>query len=223
MKRSIAVAVLASSLAVAAPPTTKPDVAPPSPPPPSFTIKPAVKGKGPAQTFTKEQVTRGEYLVRAGSCDDCHTPKVFDAKAGMPVPDLTRRLAGHPEGGPEPRSSLNPEDQMVVGPTFTSFRTAFGVSYAANLTPDLETGSGSWTEDVFMKIARTGNHLGNGRPILPPMPWFSLTRVSDDDLRAMFAYLRSLPPVKNRVPDPKVEPPALEMVSKVNGVMLRVP
>lgn len=221
--RSVVAVLAVSSLALAAPPTAKPDVAPPSPPPPSFTLKPAVKGKAPTQVASKDLVSRGEYLVRAGGCQDCHTPKVFDAKAGMPVPDMTRMLAGHPEGGPDPRSELHPEDTMIVGPTFTSFRSAFGTSYAANLTPDVETGTGGWTEETFMKALRTGKHLGSGRPILPPMPWPSLTKVTDEDLRAVFSYLRSVPPVKNRVPDPKVDAAALEVVSRVNAAMLRAP
>lgn len=229
LRLTLAVAAV-SAVTLAAPPPLggKPEVAPPSPttgtpPPPNFALKPAVKGQAPASSYTKEQVARGAYLVRAGGCQDCHTPKVFDAKAGLPVPDLQRMLAGHPEGGPEPLSTLVTGDTMVVGPTFTSFTTGFGTAYAANLTPDLETGSGAWTEETFLRIARTGKHLGNGRPILPPMPWPSLTKLTDDDLRAVFAYLRSVPPVKNRVPDPKVIPSALDTVAKLNAAMLRAP
>jgi hypothetical protein len=59
---------------------------------------------------------------------------------------------------------------------------------------------------MFINALRKGQHLGAGRPILPPMPWEDLGRMSDDDLKAMFAYLKSLPPVKNQVPEPV--PPA---------------
>jgi hypothetical protein len=78
------------------------------------------------------------------------------------------------------------------------------VSFAANLTPDKDTGIAEWSEQMFMQMARTGKHQGqpNGRDILPPMPWFNLKDLSDADLRAMWSYLRSIPPVKNRVPLP---------------------
>jgi len=76
------------------------------------------------------------------------------------------------------------------------------MTYAANLTPDDQTGIGLWTEDVFIQAMRTGKHMGAGRPILPPMPWQNLNTLPDDDLKAIFAYLKSLPPVKNPVPAP---------------------
>jgi cytochrome c553 len=55
---------------------------------------------------------------------------------------------------------------------------------------------------MFVNALRKGQHLGAGRPILPPMPWQVLNEQSDDDLKAIFAYLKSLPPVKNQVPEP---------------------
>lgn len=207
-----AIAVVVSVLCLAAPPPAGP---------PALKLKPVVPGKGPTGgSYPPAQVAQGGHLVTIGGCDDCHTPKVFDPAAGMPVPDMARRLAGHPEGAPDPLSGLKVGDMLVVGPTFTSFRSGFGVAYAANLTPDLETGSGGWTEETFMTAMRTGRHLGNGRPILPPMPFSSLARATDDELRAMFAFFRSLPPVHNKVPEPKVPAPALEQLKKVNAAML---
>jgi hypothetical protein len=82
----------------------------------------------------------------------------------------------------------------------------WGISYAANLTPDRETGLGAWTEQNFVDTMRTGRHMGRGRPILPPMPWQMVKNLTDQDLKAVFAYLRTLPTVKNRVPQPT--PPA---------------
>jgi hypothetical protein len=78
------------------------------------------------------------------------------------------------------------------------------VSFAANLTPDKETGIAEWTEQLFIQMARTGKHQGqpNGRDILPPMPWFNMKDLTDADLKAIWAYLRSIPPVKNQVPLP---------------------
>ena len=52
----------------------------------------------------------------------------------------------------------------------TAWAGPWGVSYAANLTPDKRTGIGAWTADQFIKTMRTGKHLGVGRPVLPPMP-----------------------------------------------------
>jgi hypothetical protein len=78
----------------------------------------------------------------------------------------------------------------------------WGVSFSANLTPDKATGLGSWTEEMFMKAIRTGKHQGEGRPILPPMPWQDLRQMTDEDLKAVFAFLQSIPPIVNAVPDP---------------------
>jgi hypothetical protein len=82
------------------------------------------------------------------------------------------------------------------------------VSYSANLTPDANTGIGSWSEDTFVRALRTGRHMGVSRPILPPMPWGSFRNLTDQDLRSIYAYLRTVRPVRNRVPDPL--PPAGE-------------
>ena len=77
------------------------------------------------------------------------------------------------------------------------------------MIPDQNTGMGIWTEDMFVRTIRTGRHMGAARPILPPMPWQNYSAMSDADLKAIFAYLRSVPPVKNRVPEPAIaEPPA---------------
>jgi hypothetical protein len=59
---------------------------------------------------------------------------------------------------------------------------------------------------MFIATMRTGRHQGKGRPLLPPMPYFSLAELTDEDLKAVFAYLQSLAPVKNRVPAP-IDPP----------------
>jgi len=167
----------------------------------------------PVQTEAA-RVARGQMLVSIGGCNDCHTPMKFDPELGMPVHDATRLLSGHPQGGPEPASTLAGHDNGVIGPTFTSFRLPFGVVYAANLTPDADTGLGAWTEDMFLRAVRTGRHMGgNGRPILPPMPWTNLALQTDDDLKAIFAYLHSLPAIRNDVPAPKVPDAALTAIA----------
>jgi mono/diheme cytochrome c family protein len=85
--------------------------------------------------------------------------------------------------------------------TNTAFAGPWGVTYAANLTPDTATGLGGWSEQQFVATMRTGHQLGTGRPIMPPMPWTNLQHMNDEDLRAVFAYLRVIKPVTNRVPE----------------------
>jgi len=167
------------------------------------------------QLFKPQQTPeqRGEQLVRLGGCHDCHTPMAFDAKLGMPVPQLDRAMSGHPEGVEGPKAEPGPGDQAVIGASFTSFRAPFGVVYAANLTPDPDTGIGNWTEAEFIATVRNGKHRGTGRILLPPMPWQNLAQQPEEDLSAMFAYLKSLPAVKNQVPAPDVPQPAIAAIA----------
>jgi hypothetical protein len=85
--------------------------------------------------------------------------------------------------------------------TNTAFAGPWGISYAANLTPDRLTGIGIWNEEVFVKTIRSGRHWGVARPILPPMPWQNVAGLTDEDLSSVYAYLRSIQPVRNQVPD----------------------
>jgi hypothetical protein len=76
------------------------------------------------------------------------------------------------------------------------------VSFAANLTSDKTTGIGAWTDSMFINAMRRGKQMGVGRPVLPPMPWPAVGQLNDRDLRAMLAYLKSEPPIQNKVPLP---------------------
>lgn len=80
------------------------------------------------------------------------------------------------------------------------------MSFSANLTPDPATGLGSWTEEMFVQALRNGKHQGTGRDILPPMPWQMVRQLTDEDLKSVWAFLRSIPPIANAVPQP-VPPP----------------
>jgi hypothetical protein len=158
-----------------------------------------------APSPVSSHVQRGAYLVRIAGCNDCHTP--FKMGESGPEPDTSRALSGHPEG------LVLPPPPALQGPwawagtaTNTAFAGPWGVSFAANLTPDRETGLGAWTEETFITSLRTGRHEGRGRPILPPMPYRFIGSATDEDLRAIFAYLASLPAIRNRVPQP-VDPP----------------
>ncbi len=150
------------------------------------------------------RIARGKYLVTAIGCGDCHTPKVMGPKG--PVEDHSRLLSGHPEG------TVLPEAPKAVGPwistaswDLTAWSGPWGVSYTMNLTPDENTGIGSWSEETFVGALKTGRHMAVSRPILPPMPWGAFRNLTDEDLRSIYAYLRTIPAVHNRVPDP-VEP-----------------
>jgi hypothetical protein len=151
------------------------------------------------------RVERGAYLVRTMGCNDCHTPWKMGPRG--PEPDMTRALTGHPA------DMIMPPAPTLAGPwgwtaavTNTAFAGPWGVSFTANLTPDPETGLGKWTEEMFIATMKTGRHEGKGRPVLPPMPVQMLAALNDRDIRDLFAYLQSLPPVRNRVPAP-IDPP----------------
>jgi mono/diheme cytochrome c family protein len=154
----------------------------------------------------KKEIQRGKYLVGYGGCNDCHTPKRMMPNG--PVPDESRLLSGHPAN-----AQLPPVPPGVIGPSpdkwgaitnsdLTAWAGPWGISFAANLTPDKETGIGGWTSELFIKTMRTGKHFGVARPILPPMPWFGLAGLTDRDLKAILAYLKSLKPIQNQVPQP---------------------
>jgi mono/diheme cytochrome c family protein len=152
-------------------------------------------------TASSSQAKRGEYLVNLGACHDCHTPKKMGPKG--PELDTERLLSGHPEqmavtSGP----ALQGPWLAATVATMTAWSGPWGISFTANLTPDRETGLGAWTEQNFIDTMRTGRHMGRGRPILPPMPWEMYGKLTDQDLKAVFAYLRTIPAVKNRVAQP---------------------
>lgn len=152
-----------------------------------------------------ELIARGAYIVNASLCNDCHSPKIMTAMG--PEPDTTRLLSGYPaEHGIPTLSEAVAKDQnwVKMAPDATAFIGPWGISFGANLTPDSTTGLGNWTEEVFIKTIRTGKHLGQdgGRGILPPMPWPMFAKMTDEDLSAVYQYLRSLPAIRNQVPAP---------------------
>ena len=148
------------------------------------------------------KIARGKYLVTTSACNDCHTP--WHIGPAGPEPDMSRMLSGHPESMVirQPATLASGPWTLAATPTNTAWSGPWGVSFTANLTPDAETGLGKWTQATFMQAIRTGRHMGRGRQILPPMPFAMYRNFTDEDLAAIFAYLRSIPPVKNRVPEP---------------------
>ena len=163
----------------------------------------AVSAHATDDASKQKLIERGKYLVTIGSCHDCHSPKIFSEK-GM-EPDAARLMSGHPAGSKLPpmvKSALTPGGWILFSPDLTAAVGPWGISHSMNLTPDEQTGIGLWTEEIFISALRTGKHMGAGRPILPPMPWQFISQATDDDLKSIYAYLRSLPPIKNAVPAP---------------------
>lgn len=154
----------------------------------------------PQQPNRANPVELGKYLVTLGGCSDCHTPLKMGPLG--PEPDMARFLSGHPSDVKLPPPDLKPGPWFAATAGMTAWAGPWGISYAANLTPDETTGMGIWTEEMFFRAMRDGKHMGASRDILPPMPWRNLAALADDDLRAIYTYLRSLTPVTNLVPDP---------------------
>jgi len=149
---------------------------------------------------TTPSVARGKYLVMTLGCNDCHTP--FKMGANGPEPDMSKALSGHPQDLAMPAAKLPDMPWAWMGSaSMTAFAGPWGTTFAPNLTPDEETGTGAWDEDFFVSIFRSKKWMGSGRPIMPPMPIDDYTNLTDGDLKAIFAYLRTLPPIKNKVPD----------------------
>lgn len=160
-----------------------------------------------ASTPTEDElIARGRYLVTIMSCNDCHSPKIMTPQG--PALDSAHLLSGHPAKLPVPPiDPKSAKDWVMFNMTQTAFAGPWGVSYAANLSSD-ESGIGNWTEAQFFRALREGKYMGleGGRPLLPPMPWQTIGSATDEDLRAIFHYLKSTPPVTNVVPAPV--PPA---------------
>ena len=162
------------------------------------------QAKAPGGPAKAGDVKRGEFLVTLGGCNDCHTPKIMTPTG--PVLNPAKTLSGHQADAklaPVPKDLFGPDKWGgLTNNDLTAWAGPWGMSFAANLTPDPATGIGGWTESIFMNALRKGKHLGDGRPILPPMPWQNMAGLADQDLRDIFAYLKSLKPVVNKVPDP---------------------
>jgi mono/diheme cytochrome c family protein len=139
-----------------------------------------------------ERVERGRYLVNIAGCHDCHSPKADT----MMTPDPKRLLSGRPLNTAPPMQGTN---EIRASLDFTAFAGPWGNSYAANLTPDRETGIGArYTEAAFIRTIRSGKKP-EGEALAPPMPWPVYSKMTDEDLKAVYAYLRTLTPVRNFV------------------------
>lgn len=155
-----------------------------------------------APLSAQAMIERGRYLVTVAACHDCHTP--FKMGPNGPAPDMSRALSGHPAGFEMPPAPAAQGPWIgAMAATNTAWAGPWGVSFTANLTPDAKTGLGTWTEQNFIDTIRNARHMGVGRPLLPPMPSPALAAMTDEDLKSVFAYLRSIPAIENKVPEPR--------------------
>jgi cytochrome c553 len=149
-------------------------------------------GAGASPSPAASRIERGRYLVSIAACHDCHTPKI-DAQG---TPDPKRLLSGRPASTLPPMQGAN---EIRASLDLTAWAGPWGNSYAANLTPDPETGLGRrYTESSFIKTIRTGTKP-EGEQLAPPMPWPVYRNMTDEDLKSIYAYLKTLPPVNNVV------------------------
>ncbi|MBC7903333.1 MAG: diheme cytochrome c-553 [Gemmatimonadaceae bacterium] len=156
----------------------------------------------PAPVSNDSLIRKGKYLVSVLGCEDCHSPKVFGPMG--PMPDPEKRLAGHPAEMPvgEVDTTLM-KSWVYFNHIGTAVAGPWGISYAANLSSD-STGIGNWSYQQFEMALRKGKSKGieSNRSLLPPMPWPNYINMKDEDMRAVFTYLKSTKPVKNQVPQP---------------------
>jgi uncharacterized lipoprotein NlpE involved in copper resistance len=156
----------------------------------------------------EDPVKRGEYLVTIMGCDDCHSPK----KMGPQGPEIIaeKRLSGFPgDFTPPPLDGNATKNGWVsLWADLTSAVGPWGQTFAANITSD-STGIGTWTETQFKKAFTEGKYKGldNSRPLMPHMPWQNYRNIREEDLKAIFAFLKSTKPVNNVVPAAKLNPP----------------
>jgi mono/diheme cytochrome c family protein len=156
-----------------------------------------------AELSQEELIAKGEYLVTIGGCNDCHSPKQMTEKGPEIIKELM--LSGYPADRPLLVADKNAitKGWALMNYDLTQAAGPWGVSFAANLTPD-PTGIGNWTEEQFKKALTQGKFKGmdGGRMLLPPMPWFNFAYLKDEDVSAIYAYLKSIKPVNNLVPAP---------------------
>lgn len=149
-------------------------------------------------------VERGGYLVMIGGCNDCHSPKRMGLHGPEIVPETM--LSGYPAGRPVAKfdTALAKNGIAQFNEDMTATAGPWGVSFAGNLTSD-KTGAGSWPLENFKTALRHGKFKGveTGRSLLPPMPWFNYAKMTDADIEAVHAYLKSTKPVNNVPPAPK--------------------
>lgn len=155
-----------------------------------------------------DPVAEGEYLITIMGCHDCHSPKQMTEKGPEVIPELA--WSGYPANRALPVMSMDAikKGWGIYNHDLTAFVGPWGTSFAANLTSD-PTGIGTWTEDQFRLALVEGWYKGvpNSRKLLPPMPYQNLADLRDEDVHALYMYLKSTTAVRNVPPQPI--PPSL--------------
>jgi len=164
--------------------------------------EPVSRESSEPEAMTQEElVSRGEYLVTVIGCADCHSPKIMTEQG--PEPDMDRFLMGFPatDSLPPIPEGMADSPWVLFYPELTATVGPWGTSYAANLTPH-ESGLGTWSLEQFKRALREGKYKGleNSRPLMPPMPWQTFRNFTDQDVEAIFLYLKTLKPIDNVVP-----------------------
>ncbi len=163
------------------------------------------QGSEPASEPAGDQLAAGQVLVEEWKCNYCHTPEIMGPE-GKAIPDPDRLLSGHPAGEEIPELP----DMIMTSPEYMEFldnldstvwATDNRIVFTANLTPDEQTGIGTWTEEMFIATVRSGQHQGVGKRLKYPMPWQELAELDDSELEAIYLYLMSVKPVSNKVPE----------------------
>lgn len=161
------------------------------------------KTEAPAiiQPTAEQIIQRGEYLVTIMGCGDCHSPKKMGEHGPEVISELL--LSGYPTDRPllKVEKETIKKGWVLLNEDLTEAAGPWGVSFSANLTSD-QTGIGNWTEENFKRALKEGKYKGieGMRPLLPPMPWSNFVNIDDEDVKAIFAYLKSTKPVSNLVP-----------------------
>jgi hypothetical protein len=159
----------------------------------------------PLKEVTDENLVRkGEYLITIAGCNDCHSPKILGPQG--PEIDSSLMLSGYPSSRPMPEWPMEviAKGQVVVNFDLTAAMGLWGMSFAPNITSD-QTGIGSWTEQQFTNALIHGKLKGldGARTLLPPMPWQNFKNMKQEDVKAIFVYLKSIKPVRNVAPASK--------------------
>lgn len=168
-----------------------------------FEPKSPVKADDQEEVYRQYNVERGKRLVELGGCSMCHTPKVKTTLGYKP--DKDKFMSGYPSDKPLPDL---PYAEIMTGEAEKKFYTTdatiwvgrWGVSFAPNLTPDPETGIGSWKEEDFIEIFQGNKHFAEGQQVTTPMPVNVYSQLNFFELRSIFIYLQTLEPVSNEVP-----------------------
>ena len=132
-----------------------------------------------------ELIARGRYIATAIQGCGCHTREKRDGGK-----DASWHYAGSPNPAP---AAGPPANAGWSSPRWKKI-------YAPNITPDLETGIGKWTEAEFIRSMRTGI-TPDGRVLDAQMPWHAFQKITDRDLKSLWAYLKTVKPIKHTPPE----------------------